>query len=112
VIVGITTAVWLAVTYATRPVDDQQLVAFYRRVHPGGAGWKRIQAMAPDVQGDHDHVTLFSSWIAGVILVYGALFGVGSLILGDSLKAALFGVVVAAAAWWLNRRVSRIRLIA
>lgn len=112
VIVGITTVVWLVVTFATRPVDDQHLVAFYRRVHPGGVGWKRVEALAPDVQGDQDHGTLLSSWIAGVVLIYGALFGVGSLILGDILRAGIFGAVVAAAAWWLNRRVGRIRLLA
>ena len=40
----ITTVVWLAVTFAhpaRRP--EETLVAFYRRVRPGGPGWRRVQ---------------------------------------------------------------------
>ncbi len=109
VIVGITTVVWLATTYATRPVDEPHLISFYRRVHPGGAGWRRIQSLVPDVVGDHDHGVLLTSWLAGVVLIYSALFGVGSLILGDGLTALGFAAIVAIAAWWLNRQVGRIR---
>jgi hypothetical protein len=112
VIVGITTVVWIGVTFATRPVEEAHLLAFYRRVHPGGVGWKHIQLLLPDVTGDSDHGVLFTSWLAGVVLIYSALFGVGSLILGDHAVALVYGVVAAIAIWWLNRQMSRIRLIA
>ena len=38
--VGITTVVWLGVTFLTAPEDAQTLVAFYRRTRPGAAGWR------------------------------------------------------------------------
>src|SRR5207249_8477439 len=43
-IVAVTTVVWLAVTFATRPADEETLKRFFRRVHPGGPGWARVAA--------------------------------------------------------------------
>jgi len=83
VIVGGTTITWLAVTFLTRPTDEEHLKKFYIRVHPGGAGWSRIAALLPDVKGDRGYGTLFLSWLAGIVLVYSTLFGVGELILGS-----------------------------
>jgi Na+/proline symporter len=51
-IVGITTIVWIAATFLTAPVELDKLVSFYRRVHPGGAGWKKVARLVPDVKGD------------------------------------------------------------
>jgi len=42
IIVAISTAVWVVVTYLTAPVDEDRLVAFVRRVRPGSPGWRRI----------------------------------------------------------------------
>ncbi len=39
-IVAATTAAWIVVTFATKPTDAETLSRFYRRVHPGGAGWR------------------------------------------------------------------------
>src|SRR2546422_7114395 len=38
VTVAVTTVVWLAVTFATRPETDATLVAFYRRTRPARRG--------------------------------------------------------------------------
>ena len=108
VIVGVTTVVWLTVTFSTAPVSMPQLETFYRRVHPGGPGWKIIQDRMPDVKGDSDFRTLWSCWLAGISMVYSALFGIGSLIFGDYLTALAYGVAVAVSAWWINRSFSRI----
>src|SRR5262249_39669146 len=35
----VTTIVWLAVTFATRPESEETLDAFYRKVRPAGGGW-------------------------------------------------------------------------
>src|SRR5262249_44814143 len=42
VTVAITTLVWLFVTFFTAPEPSEKLIQFYRRVRPGGPGWKRI----------------------------------------------------------------------
>ena len=97
VIVGITTVVWLLVTYFTKPTEMQTLHAFYRRVHPGGIGWQRIAQDLPDVKGDSGYGALFLNWIAGVVLVYAMLFGTGKLILGFTGAGILFlGIGLAA----------------
>jgi Na+/proline symporter len=89
-IVGITTLVWLVVTYITRPTDEETLKNFYRRVHPGGIGWKKIAALVPDVAGDTGYGKLFVDWIAGIVLVYSMLFGLGKLILAQATEGAAF----------------------
>jgi Na+/proline symporter len=40
--VGITTVSWLAVTFLTQPTSKETLQSFYRLVHPGGPGWKKV----------------------------------------------------------------------
>ncbi|MFB3827395.1 MAG: sodium:solute symporter family protein [Bryobacteraceae bacterium] len=106
--VGITTAVWLLVTYLTPPEPEEKLVSFYRRVRPSDAFWKPIARLAPEVKSSRDLKYNFLDWIAGCVMIYGALFGVGKLILKDYLLGAIFlafAVLAGAVIYWdLNRR--------
>ena len=45
--VGASTVVWLVVTFATRPEEDEVLRAFYLRVRPGGRGWRGLRWSPP-----------------------------------------------------------------
>src|SRR5947209_8237684 len=89
VTVAVTTVVWLAVTFATRPETDATLVAFYRRTRPSRLGWVPVAARAPDVRPSTDGLANLLDWVAGCVLVYGALFGVGKLLLHDPLPGIL-----------------------
>ena len=80
--VGITTAVWLAVTFLTPPEPAETLVAFYRRVRPAATFWKPIAKLAPDVKPARDMGYNLLDWISGCVMIYGALFGIGKVILG------------------------------
>ncbi len=107
-IVGVTTAVWLVVTFLTPPVSRDCLLNFYRQVHPGGVGWAAIARQAPDVRADSGYTWLFVDWLAGVILVFSFLFGIGNLIFG-SLLSGLLGILLGMVAggviyWDLSRR--------
>lgn len=106
-IVAMTSVVWLAVTYATRPTDDETLKRFYRRVHPGGKGWARIAVMMPEVKGDSHYRGLFLNWMAGIVLVYMMLFGIGKLILGQAGLGSLFVGIGLLAAWVIYRDLSK-----
>lgn len=106
-IVAVTTAAWLAVTYLTKPSDAQTLQAFYRRVHPGGWGWKPVAGMVPEVQGDSGYPSLFLNWMAGVLLVYSMLFGIGRIILGETGGGLLFMAVGCLAGWVIYRDLSK-----
>jgi hypothetical protein len=99
--VAITTIVWLAVTYLTKPEPQQTLVAFYRRTRPSRTGWAPVAALAPDVKASSGGLSNLLDWVAGCTLVYGALFGVGKLLLGATgtgllllALGALGGVVI------------------
>jgi solute:Na+ symporter, SSS family len=107
-VVAITTVIWLAVTFMTRPTSDATLDRYFRRVRPGGPGWKPVIERNPDVQPDSGLGALAIQWLVGITLVYSTLFGFGNVILGDTLPGLmLIGVAVAAGAflWWdIDRR--------
>lgn len=87
---GITTVVWLAVTYATAPEPTAALRAFHARVRPGGPGWR---AVVPDAPAGRLGAGLVQ-WAVGCLVVYLGLFGIGDLVLGHHVR----GVVVLVAA--------------
>jgi hypothetical protein len=91
--VGITSAVWLAVTFLTAPEREDVLVAFYRRTRPSRAGWGPIARLAPEVAASGDGAANLLCWGGGCMLIYGALFGTGKLLLQETGQGlALLGV--------------------
>ena len=106
--VAVTTFVWLTATFLTAPENDATLVAFYRRVRPSVPGWRRIAKLAPDVNISNDLGWNLLDWLCGCVLVYGALFGIGKIILKDYGSGFTFIAAAAGAAgvifWDLSRR--------
>ena len=106
--VAITTVVWLAATFLTRPEPDDVLVAFYARTRPSAAGWGPIARLKPEIQPARDGLSNLVDWIAGCVLIYGILFGTGKLLLHET--AAGLGLLAAGLAggaviyWDLSRR--------
>jgi Na+/proline symporter len=97
--VAVTTVVWLAVTFLTKPEPDATLVAFYRRTRPSRAGWSRVAALAPEVRPSTDGLANLVDWVCGCVLIYGVLFGVGKLLLHDMVPGlVLLGCGLAAGA--------------
>src|SRR5213082_3433933 len=105
--VAVTTVVWLAVTFLTRPESESTLVAFYRRTRPSRTGWGAVAARAPDVRPSTDGLANLLDWVAGCVLVYGALFGVGKLLLHDPLPGILMLGLSALAGGVIYRDLSR-----
>ena len=89
----ITTIVWIAVTFLTKPEPEATLESFYRKARPDSTGWRRIAARMPDVPETHDLARNFRCWILGCVMVYCALFGVGKLLLGHPGLGAVLSVV-------------------
>jgi SSS family solute:Na+ symporter len=106
--VSITTAVWLLATFLTAPEPDATLVAFYRRARPSLTGWSRIAKLAPEVRPSRGGLFNFLDWICGCALIYGALFGTGKLLLGETQSGAMLlglGLCGGAVIYWdLSRR--------
>jgi solute:Na+ symporter, SSS family len=91
--VGITTAVWIGVTFLTAPEPDAVLDRFYRKVRPGGPGWRAVSTRLGF--GD-DRIPggalSFFNWIAGVVAVFAALFGVGEFLTGSTRDGVLYSI--------------------
>jgi Na+/proline symporter len=77
----VTTMVWLIVTFATRPEDDEVLLRFYRKVRPDARGWRAVARRAPEVVPAYDIGRNLVAWVLGCGMVYLALFGTGKLLL-------------------------------
>jgi solute:Na+ symporter, SSS family len=97
ILVPVTILAWVAVTFATGPVPREHLIAFYRRVRPGGA-WRPVASACPEVVQDGLNRHTVLAWLGGVALVYGLLFGLGKLLLGEPLAAVLLFLLAAAGA--------------
>lgn len=83
-VVLLTTILWLAVTYLTKPESNDVLKGFYEKTQPGGPGWKHIREQCNIV--DTHKWTVPSGIIAmlvGCVLVYGCLFATGNWIYGN-----------------------------
>lgn len=101
-IVGLTTILWLAVTFLTRPTPRSTLTAFYTRVRPAGPGWRPIAQLHPEIQPDSTITAMARQWATGVTLVYTTLFSTGYLILGNLLPGILMLLVAAVATIYLR----------
>jgi len=104
---GMTTAVWVAVTFLTKPEADEVLRSFYRKVRPHAAGWSRIAEQLPEVPRTRDLGTNLVSWILGCVMVYAALFGTGKICFGQYGEGAGLFAIAAVCALLLGRQISR-----
>jgi SSS family solute:Na+ symporter len=103
VIVAWTTVCWLAVTALTAPETDDPQETFYRRARPPGPGWaflaRRVGAPTPGpIAGQ------LIDWVTGVAMIYGVLFGVGTLLLNDTILALPMLATSLLSGTWLYRR--------
>jgi Na+/proline symporter len=105
--VALTTVTWLAITFLTRPESADTLIAFYRRTRPSRTGWGPIAVQAPDVVPSADGLANLVDWAAGCVLVYAVLFGVGKLLLLETLPGVLLLGLGALAGWVIYRDLSR-----
>ncbi len=105
--VAASTLVWLAATWLTPPEPEGTLLAFYRRVRPAAALWGPIAARATDVVPPRDGLSNLVSWVAGCVLVYATLFGVGKVIFGETALGLGMLAVAAGAGGLIYRGLER-----
>ena len=85
--VALTTSCWLVAAYLTPPTSRERLIAFYRKVHPSGPGWRGIREAAglteaeAALQSDRmGQATI--GWIAGCLTIWSSLFATGNFLYG------------------------------
>ncbi|MEX1186702.1 MAG: sodium:solute symporter family protein [Gemmatimonadaceae bacterium] len=102
--VAVSTVVWVAVTFATKPESDATLESFYKRVRPGGPGWvavsNRLGFGREKIPGG---ALAWSNWLAGVIAVYASLFGIGKLVFLEFGTGLIMLLVAGLAFSWIAR---------
>jgi SSS family solute:Na+ symporter len=109
VTVGVTSLVWITVTFMTNAEPTDKLIAFYRRVRPEGPGWNGIAAQA-GLAAAHAQGRLslqFLNWILGCALIYGSLFGIGKLIFKEWGLGSLYLLIAIIAGVLISRNLSR-----
>ena len=96
--VAFATVTWVTVTLLTPPEPDPVLDTFYRRVRPGGPGWRHV-ALRLGYPSDQipGGVLSWINWVAGVVAVYSSLFGLGALLTGRPLAGLVYAIVAVAA---------------
>ena len=104
---GCTTVAWVLATFLTPAESEEKLLAFYRRVHPTVYGWKKIAALAPEIPQVRDLGANALSWIAGCLMIYCSLFGIGKLIFSEWLIGLLLLGTAALAGWFIFWDLSR-----
>ncbi len=100
VIVPLSIVTWVTVTFLTKPVSEDKLKRFYRRVHPGGIwrkAWKERYGGAPL----RAHLL---NWALGAVLIYGATFGIGIWIFGRAVEGIVLLAVAGLCGYWSVRR--------
>jgi len=96
--VGVTTVAWLVATFVTKPESDATLERFYRRVRPGGPGWRRIaERLGYGAEPIPGGWLSGVNWVAGWVAVYAVLFGLGELLIGTVVRALVLFAVSAGA---------------
>ena len=99
--VGITTLVWLVVTFVTPATEMKTLKSFIKLVHPGGPGWQKIIAEAARSDPSFESISAYKSGIPegilnmvlGCFAIYGALFATGYWLYGSLFTASLSSAV-------------------
>ncbi|MGE5278233.1 MAG: sodium:solute symporter family protein [Acidobacteriota bacterium] len=106
--VALTTAVWLAVTFATAPTDRKRLLAFYRLTRPAGPGWRGIREEAGVGPSPDSLAQGLLGWVLGCVFVYAALFGAGSALYGRRGQTLVWLVLFASSGLALARLLPRL----
>jgi len=116
--VGITTVAWVTVTLLTKPVNKDTLRSFYRLVHPGGPGWKRVIAEAkadgasvePEGSQAWDVPTGILCMLLGAFSVYFILFATGYYIYGNLVPAISLTVAASITVFLLTRYWKKLKM--
>ncbi len=109
-IMVVTSIIWLTATFMTQPESKEVLQDFYRRIQPGGPGWKKV---VDEAKADNNDVTKgegkwsvssgITAMILGVALIYTVMFATGHWIYGKTTSALVLTGVAALSGFLLIR---------
>lgn len=114
----LTSATWIIVTIFTYPVDEQTLRDFYKRIRPGGPGWRYIVERAEKegielIKEDNlkwDVPTGILCMILGTMMIYSLLFMIGNILYGNFGSSLFLGLIAAGSGFMLTRFWGKLRM--
>ncbi|MDH5716157.1 MAG: Na+:solute symporter [Spirochaetia bacterium] len=104
----ITTFVWVAVTYMTKPEDETLLKKFVEKIKPEGPGWKNFQTK--EQSSLKPLFNKFYLWAAGCIFVLSFLFGMGKFIFKEYTDAFIFLMLLLFSGFIINKKMKQLKL--
>ena len=115
-VVFLTSLSWLLVTAFTHPISEETLRSFYKKIRPGGPGWKPVvdRAKAEGVELvkekdlKWDVPTGIICMLLGSITIYSILFTIGNILYGKFTHALVLILITIAAAYLLLRSWKRL----
>ncbi|MFH1525107.1 MAG: sodium:solute symporter family protein [Bacteroidota bacterium] len=102
-----TTIVWVIVTFITKPTSSEVLNSFYKKIHPGGIGWKKFTVAFPEITPDSGYPKLFINWMAGIVLVYSSLYASGNFLFAEYNKGVVSLTLVIISSFILFTNINR-----
>ncbi|MBJ25212.1 MAG: Na+:solute symporter [Flavobacteriaceae bacterium] len=116
--VTITTIIWISVTLLTPTEDQKTLQEFYRKIQPGGIGWKKVvdQATKDGVniegqKGVWDVPTGILCMVIGSITIYSFLFSIGYFLYKDFTIAFILLSISIISLYFLNKTWKKLKMV-
>ena len=116
-VVVVTTTLWLLTTYLTPSESDSVLRDFYRKIQPGGPGWKKVIAAAQaeqiELEEGKQGWTVPSGILAmllGCSLIYSIMFATGYYIYGNYQYALPISTLALVSGYFLIKTWKKIRV--
>ena len=116
--VTITTIIWVSVTFLTPAENKKTLQEFYRKIQPGGIGWKKVVDQATkdgvNIQGEKgvwDVPTGILCMVIGSITIYSFLFSIGYFVYKDFKIAFILLGISIISLYFLNRSWRKLKMV-
>ena len=117
-VVFLTSSTWIIVTFLTLPIDEGTLRDFYRKIRPGGPGWKKVVDRAhaegiilkKEADLKWDVPTGILCMMLGSVSIYSTLFAIGNLLYNDLVQASIFIAMAIISALLLYRSWNKLRM--
>ena len=109
-VVIITTIIWILVTFATPPENKEVLLNFYKKITPGGPGWKAVVGNNQIEKSQWSVPSGILAMILALIMIYSLLFATGYFIYGNFQLGIILTAIAVIAAYLLSKVWKKIKV--
>ena len=99
--------------YLTKPEKNETLVNFYKKIRPGGRGWKKITNNMENYSENQEEKNALPQGIlamlVGCCLIYSCLFATGYWIYGETTSALIATTSALVSAFILSKLWAKIK---